>query len=320
MPKMCGLLSKSSESQNVKKTSAATAKTKLKWFSKFKTIFNDNKIGENEIETIEEILISADINLQIVDQVIDNLRSSIDTLESTEQQIDFLKKELLSILDSATMKEETQTSQNLSPVPILIVGVNGVGKTTTIAKLANLYKSEGKNILLGAADTFRPAAVEQLTIWANRIGIDIISQQEGADPGAVAFSTIQAAKNRKFDYAIIDTAGRLHTKTNLMQELQKVLRVITKESIPINPITLLVLDATTGQNGLAQAKTFTNTLNCDGIILTKLDTSSKGGIAITAAFELNLPVLFLGTGESLDDLIPFNPTLFIDQLFEVPEV
>ena len=187
MPKMFGLLSKSSESQNIKKTSAATAKTKIKWFSKFKTIFNDNKIGENEIETIEEILISADINLQIVDQVIDNLRSSIDTLESTEQQIDFLKKELLSILDSATMKEETQTSQNLSPVPILIVGVNGVGKTTTIAKLANLYKSEGKNILLGAADTFRPAAVEQLTIWANRIGIDIISQQEGADTGAVAF-------------------------------------------------------------------------------------------------------------------------------------
>ena len=237
-----------------------------------------------------------------------------------DRQIDFLKKELLSILDTATMEEDTQTSQNLSPVPILIVGVNGVGKTTTIAKLANLYKSEGKNILLGAADTFRPAAVEQLTIWANRIGIDIISQQEGADPGAVAFSTIQAAKNRKFDYAIIDTAGRLHTKTNLMQELQKVLRVITKESTPVNPITLLVLDATTGQNGLAQAKTFTNTLNCDGIILTKLDTSSKGGIAITAAFELNLPVLFLGTGESLDDLIPFNPTLFIDQLFEVPEV
>ena len=321
MSNMFGLLSKSSDPKNIQKISAATNKTKVRWFSKFRTIFNGTKLDEDEIETIEEILVSADINLQIVDQVIDNLRSHKEELESVEQHIEFLKTELISILDKATVNSEViLTDQNHFAVPILVVGVNGVGKTTTIAKLAHFYKSEGKNIILGAADTFRPAAVEQLTIWGNRIGIDVISQQEGADPGAVAFSTIQAAKGRKSDYAIIDTAGRLHTKNNLMQELQKILRVITKESEPVAPITFLVLDATTGQNGLAQAKTFTEKLNCDGIILTKLDTSSKGGIAITAAFELNLPVVFVGTGESIDDLIPFNPILFVNQLFEVPKL
>ncbi|MFL2761542.1 MAG: signal recognition particle-docking protein FtsY [Dehalococcoidia bacterium] len=321
MSNMFGLLSKSSDPKNIQKISAATNKTKDRWFSKFRTIFNGTKLNEYEIETIEEILISADINLQIVDQVIDNLKLHKEKLESVDQHIEFLKTELISILDKASVNcERVLTDQNHFAVPILVVGVNGVGKTTTIAKLAHFFKSEGKNIILGAADTFRPAAVEQLTIWGNRIGIDVISQQEGADPGAVAFSTIQAAKGRKTDYAIIDTAGRLHTKNNLMQELQKILRVITKESKPVAPITFLVLDATTGQNGLAQAKTFTDVLNCDGIILTKLDTSSKGGIAITAAFELNLPVMFVGTGESIDDLIPFDPILFVNQLFEAPKV
>jgi len=197
----------------------------------------------------------------------------------------------------------------------LVVGVNGVGKTTSIAKLVSVYKSQGKQVVLGAADTYRAAAIEQLQVWGSRLGVDVITHQQGADPGAVAFDTLQAAKARSADMVIIDTAGRLHTKDNLIEEIRKVQRVIVRDH-PLDSLsTLLVLDATIGQNGLFQARTFVEKLDCDGVFLAKLDGTAKGGVVIAIARELNLPILYVGTGENPEDIAVFHPEQFIRALF-----
>jgi fused signal recognition particle receptor len=200
------------------------------------------------------------------------------------------------------------------PLIVLVVGVNGAGKTTSIAKLAHAFKRDGANVILGAADTFRAAAVDQLKIWGDRVGVRVVAHQPGADPGAVVFDTLTAAESARADFVIIDTAGRLHTKTNLMEELKKMNRIIQRNHPDGPHETLLVLDATTGQNGLSQARTFTEAVGVTGIVLAKLDGTAKGGIAFAIAHDLGLPVRFIGTGEKLDDLAPFDATEFVDTL------
>ena len=200
---------------------------------------------------------------------------------------------------------------------ILVVGVNGAGKTTTIAKLANLYRDEGKSVVLAAADTFRAAAIEQLQLWGERAGAEVIAHKHGGDPAAVAFDALQAAQARGVDVVIVDSAGRLHTKGNLMEEMKKIGRVLARVDETAPHGVLLVLDATTGQNGLAQAREFTNVIGCTGIVLTKLDGTSKGGVVLAIAEQLNLPVRFIGTGEGMEDLAPFDPQEYVDALFGV---
>lgn len=222
-----------------------------------------------------------------------------------------LKDELTGIMteEGAPLKLDT------TPSIIVVIGVNGVGKTTSIGKIANLLKSQGKKVILAAGDTFRAAAIDQLEIWANRVGVDMIKQSEGSDPAAVVYDAIQAARSRKADVLICDTAGRLHTKKNLMEELKKVSRVIDRELPGASRETLLVLDATTGQNAISQAKTFSETSDITGIVLTKLDGTAKGGIVIAVKSELDIPVKLIGVGERVDDLQPFNPEEFVEALF-----
>ena len=196
------------------------------------------------------------------------------------------------------------------PLILLTVGVNGVGKTTSIAKMANYFVNEGRSVMLGAGDTYRAAAIDQLQIWGGRLGVEVVSQQPGADPGSVVFDTIHAARTRKSEVVIIDTAGRLHTRTNLMDELKKIQNVIHKQGMGKSQRCILTLDATTGQNGLVQAKSFCEFVNCDGVFLTKLDGTAKGGIVLSISNELNLPILFVGTGEQLEDITSFNATDF----------
>ena len=223
---------------------------------------------------------------------------------------------LIEILSKLLQVGEPELKLTTKPSVVLMVGVNGVGKTTTIGKLANQMKNEGKNVLLCAGDTFRAAAAEQLTIWAERSGSDIVRHEEGSDPAAVVFDSLCAAKARGSDVVIIDTAGRLHNKQNLMNELNKIRRIIDRELPEADVETLMVLDATTGQNGLIQAKQFLETSGLTGIVLTKLDGTAKGGIVFAIASELGLPVKYVGVGEGMDDLIPFDPTTFVEALFK----
>lgn len=280
-----------------------------KLFSIFK------KIDDEFWDELEEILISADVGVNTTDKIITDLRQKVKKEKINEPQalLSVLKSDLADILAG---KGGSLNKANQKPTIILIVGVNGTGKTTTIAKLTHRLKSEGAKVILAAADTFRAAAIDQLEIWANRTGVDLIKHREGADPAAVCFDAVSAAKARNCDYLIIDTAGRLHSKSNLMEELRKVRKVISRE-IPGAPHeTLLVLDATAGQNAFIQARTFTNIIEVTGICLAKLDGTAKGGIVIGIADELNIPVKFIGIGEKLEDLRDFNPTDFLEALFE----
>ena len=246
-------------------------------------------------------------------ETIDNLKLKIkeEKLKDPAGVMDLLKEVISEQLKSSNKKDILAGEQNV----LLIIGVNGVGKTTSIGKIANLYKNNGKKVLLAAADTFRAGAIEQLEVWSKRSGVDIVKQQEGADPAAVVYDAIQAAKARKTDLLICDTAGRLHNKKNLMDELSKVNRVIQREYGEANINTLLVLDATTGQNGIIQAKQFKEVCDLDGIILTKLDGTAKGGVVIAIQRELNIPVYFIGVGEGIDDLQEFDAKMFVDALF-----
>ncbi len=272
-------------------------------------------IDEDLIEELEEVLITADLGMPTTQQLIKSIEATQAKggLDSPEQVRQLLMDELKQILafDSKPL-DITSTS----PFVIMVVGVNGVGKTTTIGKLANQFALAGKKVILGAGDTFRAAAAEQLDIWGERAGVDVIRHAEGADPGAVAFDAAKAAVARKADVLLLDTAGRLHTKVNLMEELKKIRRVLDRE-IPGAPHeVLLVLDATTGQNALTQAKLFNQAVSLDGIALTKLDGTAKGGIVVAIAAELQVPVRFVGIGEQIDDLRPFDPEMFISVLFE----
>lgn len=271
------------------------------------------KIDEDLFEELEEVLIMADIGVQTTMNIIENLRKRVKKEHITDPQAirGMLIEEITAILE-----EDEQEQENLpSPTVMLVIGVNGVGKTTTIGKLAHNFKEQGKNVLLGAADTFRAAAIDQLEVWGQRAGIDVIKHQENSDPAAVVFDAVNAAKNRNMDLLICDTAGRLHNKKNLMEELKKIAKVIEREYPQAHKEVYLVLDATTGQNAMQQAKLFQEVADITGIILTKLDGTAKGGIVIAIKSELKLPVRYIGVGEGIKDLQKFDAKEFAKALF-----
>ena len=265
-------------------------------------------------EELEEMLLMSDMSWDVVDIVIKRLRARVTLDELTRG--DQVKKALTGILSDILAGQDTSLKLGTKPSVILMTGVNGVGKTTTIGKLALMLKNEGKKVLLCAGDTFRAAVAEQLGIWAERSGSEIVAHEEGSDPAAVVFDSIAAAKARGSDVIIVDTAGRLHNKQNLMNELAKIGRVIRRELPEADIETLMVLDATTGQNGLEQAKQFLVTAALTGIVLTKLDGTAKGGIVYAIASQLKVPVKFIGVGEGVEDLLPFDPKSFSEALFE----
>ena len=266
-------------------------------------------VDVDTIEALEELLISADIGVAATDRIIAAVKKRSGNGEGLRELV---KHELLAVF-AAVDKPLAPTSH---PKITLIVGVNGTGKTTTIGKLANLLKAEGQQPLICAADTFRAAAVEQLEIWARRAGVDMVRAREGADPAAVVFDAISSAKAKGRDPVLVDTAGRLHTRVNLMNELEKIKRIAAREVPGAPQEVLLVLDATVGQNGLAQAREFMNVAGVNGIVLTKLDGTAKGGVAVAIANDLKLPIRYVGVGESIDDLVQFDPREYVDGLFE----
>jgi fused signal recognition particle receptor len=280
----------------------------------------DALAGRREIDAavldeIEETLYTADIGVATTTEIIDRLRERADRnlLSDGDELKRLIREHLLEVLEGA---ERPMPHVAEPPAVVMVVGVNGSGKTTTIGKLAQRYQSEGRKVLLCAADTFRAAAIEQLEVWGQRTGTDVIRQKTGADPSAVIFDALQAAKARKADYVIVDTAGRLHTKENLMSELEKMRRTATRVVPGAPHEVLLVLDATTGQNGLEQARRFTESSGVTGIVLTKLDGTAKGGVVVAITRELNLPIRYIGVGEKVDDLLPFDPEQFIASIFE----
>jgi fused signal recognition particle receptor len=271
------------------------------------------KVDEELFEELEEVLVTSDIGVETTSRIIEEVKKKVKEGKVTDPQKvkEILKQEMVEILT----EENSELNLDSTPSVILVIGVNGVGKTTSIGKIANLLKQRGKKVMLAAGDTFRAAAIDQLEIWAERVGVDIIKHGEGADPAAVIYDAVQAAKARKADVLICDTAGRLHTKKNLMEELKKVYRVIDRELPDISRETLLVLDATTGQNAISQAKTFSEIADLTGIVLTKLDGTAKGGIIISVKSSLDIPVKLIGVGEKIDDLQKFDAREFVEALF-----
>ena len=269
-------------------------------------------IDDDLYEELEEILIMADIGVKSTTKIIEMLKKRVkeEKIKDPKQVKAILKDIIIDILSDGSDNNSMEL-----PAVYMIVGVNGVGKTTSIGKLANVYKKEGLKVLLAAGDTFRAAAIDQICVWGNRVGVDVIKQQEGSDPAAVVYDAVYAAKSRKSDILICDTAGRLHNKKNLMDELEKVNRIVDREYPESHKQTILVLDATTGQNGVIQAKEFKKACDIDGIILTKLDGTAKGGIVIAIKEELGIPVRYIGVGEGIDDLQEFNANDFVDTLF-----
>ncbi|SHK12207.1 signal recognition particle-docking protein FtsY [Tepidibacter formicigenes] len=271
------------------------------------------KVDEELFEELEEILITSDIGVNTTMEIVDELRNRVKSKKITESAN--VRDELKDILAGILSDEQNKLNIEPSPVIILVVGVNGVGKTTTIGKMANRFKKEGKSVLLAAGDTFRAAAIDQLEVWANRVGVDIVKHSEGSDPGAVIFDAIKAAKSRKADILICDTAGRLHNKKNLMNELGKVFKIVDREYPEATKEVLLVVDATTGQNAVSQAKVFKEVANITGIVLTKLDGTAKGGIVLAVKSELDVPVKLIGVGEQMEDLQDFDSKDFVNALF-----
>ncbi len=271
------------------------------------------KIDDEFYDNLEEALILADVGMGIATEAVQSLRNTVFSYDIKDPER--VKEELRRILLKKLEVGDTALDTSKKPTVVLVIGVNGVGKTTSIGKLAKRLKTEGKKVLLCAGDTFRAAAADQLEIWANRAEVPIVRQNEGADPGAVLFDALQAAKARDVDVVLCDTAGRLHNKQNLMNELAKLSKIIDREAPDAGRETLLVLDATTGQNGLIQARQFKETAGLTGIVLTKLDGTAKGGIVIAIARELGVPVKFVGLGEGVDDLKPFDAQEFVNDLF-----
>ena len=288
-------------------------KTKRAWFGRVTSLFGGNSISPDAWDELEEALIGADVGLDLSEELLARTRERIDKMRGAKPQD--LRDALANELVAAAANGAIPASQPGGPPRvILVVGVNGSGKTTSIAKLAKREVSEDRSVLLVAGDTFRAAAIEQLQIWGQRLNAPVIAQQHGADPGAVAFDGIAAAKSRDIDTVIIDTAGRLQTKTSLMDELGKVRRVVERAVDSEDITVLLVLDATTGQNGLSQAREFMGAVGVDGVILSKVDGTSKGGIAIAVQREFGVPVVYVGTGEGIDDLEPFDADAFVSAL------
>lgn len=271
-------------------------------------------VDEDLMDELEEILITSDIGMETTMKIIEQLRSDIKTKYINKPQL--VKDQIREIMIQLVDKGERHTLCQETPLVILVIGINGGGKTTSIGKIANKCKNQGKSVMLAAADTFRAAASEQLEIWGDRVGINVVRHQEGADPSAVIFDAIQSAKAKKIDVLICDTAGRLQTKKNLMDELTKMNRIIDREFPEAARETLLVLDATTGKNAVSQAKEFNESADISGIVLTKLDGTAKGGIVITIADEFDMAVKYIGVGEGMDDLKAFDPVEFIGGIFD----
>lgn len=288
----------------------ALKKTKDGLSTKMRMLFSKNKLGDEFYEELEEILISADVSVATAEKVVEGVkeRAMAERLKDADYVTGLLKEVLTNMLRDAEVPEIG------FPCVIMVVGVNGVGKTTTIGKLANYYITHGKSVTVAAADTFRAAAAEQLSVWADRAKVRIVRHEEGSDPSAVVFDAASSAKAKKTDVLIIDTAGRLHVKDNLMKELEKMSRVVEREYPDADFLKLLVLDATTGQNALSQAKTFDDAVGLDGLIITKLDGTAKGGFVFSLADELSLPVLYVGVGEKIGDLEKFDSAAFVDAI------
>ncbi len=299
----------------------AVGKTRDSINNKLDTIFENRKqIDEAFLDELEEMLISTDIGVATTLQILDSVRRGVSRQEINDLPAlkRIMQSELLTILQhskTSGVSDETKYDLDIKPYVLMVVGVNGVGKTTTIGKLAQRIKKEGHGVLICAADTFRAAASDQLEIWADRAGVQIIQQKQGTDPAAVLFDALQAAKARNADVLIVDTAGRLHNKANLMAELEKMKRIAAREVQHAPHETLLVIDAVTGQNGLEQARQFMKTADVTGIVLTKLDGTAKGGIAVAIAKELNLPIRYVGIGEQVDDLMVFDAESYVNGLF-----
>lgn len=300
----------------VEKIQNAISRTKHEFTERLEELVEGKKEIDSELlEDLEAIMIGADIGAVTTTGILNAIREQVsrETLKDPIELREALKTEL-----RKTLEIETPASAEVAPgnpFVILVVGVNGVGKTTTIAKLASRFVADDKKVMLCAADTFRAAAIEQLEIWAERIGVPLVKQRPGADPSAVLFDALRSAKARGIDYVIVDTAGRMHTKNNLMAELEKMTRIAAREVPDAPHEVLLVLDATTGQNGLIQAREFTKTADLTGLVLTKLDGTAKGGIVTSIVKELQIPIRFIGTGEQIDDLIEFSADDFVDSLF-----
>jgi fused signal recognition particle receptor len=324
----------------LKRTEPGVKRSKETWFSKITNIFNRDAFGDEVWEELEELLVSADVGVETTSKLLGKVKQRVKTDRPSEvsQIQEALKEEMLSLLSVPTSRlleshhsesfdpchsEQSKEFYNAQGKPkveefpqvILVVGVNGSGKTTSIAKLAYSLTSQGKRVILAAADTFRAAAIEQLKHWAEKAGAEVIAHHSGGDPGAVAYDAVQAGYNRHAHTVIIDTAGRLHTKFNLMEELKKIKRVIAKHDTSAPHQVLLVMDATTGQNGLTQAKLFTEAVEITNIFLAKLDGTARGGIVFAICHELNIPISYIGTGEQLQDMAPFDAKVFVDVIF-----
>lgn len=311
-------VSSEESSQKQKKLEKSLEKTKTSLFNKItKTVVGKSKIDDNDLDDIEEILITSDIGVETSLKIIDRLEKRVekDKYINSDELTDILKKEIEELLVvSKDINLEVDSVENV-PYVIMVVGVNGVGKTTTIGKLAHKFKKAGLNVVLGAADTFRAAAVDQLVIWSERVGVDIVKQAMGSDPASVAFDTIQSAMSKNADVVIIDTAGRLHNKINLMNELSKIKNVMNKVVTNAPHDVLLVLDASTGQNAIEQAKQFSSVTQVNSLALTKLDGTAKGGVVIGISDQLQIPVRYIGVGEGMEDLQMFNKEDFVNTLF-----
>ena len=293
-----------------KKIFSALKKTKDAFGKKIAALFTGDKIGEEFYEDLTDVLISSDVSYSTADEIVENLRDKMieERISNKEHVVNALKEVLTEKLDEAGVLEIEY------PAVITLIGVNGVGKTTTIGKLATFFKNEGKSVILAAGDTFRAAACEQLKVWADRSNVRIISHGEGSDPSAVVYDAVSSMKAKNTDVLIIDTAGRLHVKSNLMEELKKIARVAEREHPNANFYKFIVLDATTGQNALSQVEAFDNAVGIDGIVLTKLDGTAKGGFVISLCAENQIPVVFVGTGEGVNDIEAFDAQSFIDGL------
>jgi fused signal recognition particle receptor len=298
-------------------TERAVERTRRGFFGRLGGLFERADFTDDLWDELEEIMIGADAGLETTQAVLDATRKRVrdEGVKQGARVRDILRDELIAVLEEPSDEPLAWESETAPPMSIvLVVGVNGAGKTTSIAKLSYALKQDGATVVLGAADTFRAAATDQLKVWGERIGVRVVAHQPGADPGAVVFDTLSAAESAKADFVIVDTAGRLHTKANLMEELKKMHRIIQR-NYPDGPHeTFLVLDATTGQNGLMQAKTFAGAVGVSGIVLAKLDGTAKGGIAFAIAHELGIPVRYIGTGEKMTDLAPFDAEDFVDSL------
>ncbi len=298
------------------KTDAALESTRRSWFGQVTTLFRRSRIDDELWDELEETLILGDVGVATTQKILDRMRDRVrrESVSDPAAALEMLKQEISLLLQAGGAAPQMETVK--PPLVLLVVGVNGVGKTTSIAKLASAYLEEGRSVLLGAADTFRAAAIDQLQEWGRRLDVDVVAHRPGADPASVAFDALSAARARGVDVVIIDTAGRLHTKSNLMEELKKIRRALSRQVEEESQRVLLTLDATTGQNGLYQARAFVDAVKCDGVFLAKLDGTAKGGIAIAVADELGLPVLYVGTGERPGDVAAFDPQAFADGLFQ----